>query len=167
MQPREVGGSWKQEASLGRNVGSPRATSQEHTGSPAANGEMGALAAAETAPVDHGSTGAWKTVKTVQVGILEIKMFILQIPNAWYFSLGRWDSRGSDQRVGQQGSTVENLPSFCMYCVSKGEMLGFPVQRSGALPLSAWWQWTVPKLAMESFWDVAVCASSFQIVRES
>lgn len=63
MQPREVGGSWKQEASLRRNVGSARATSQEHIGSPAANREMGALAAAataaaETAPLDGGSTVA-------------------------------------------------------------------------------------------------------------
>lgn len=48
MQPREVGGSWKQEASLRRNVGSARATSREHTGLPAANRDMGALAAAGT-----------------------------------------------------------------------------------------------------------------------
>lgn len=58
MQPREVGGSWKQEASLRRNVGSARATSREHIGSPAANRDMGALAAAGTSPTDGGSTVA-------------------------------------------------------------------------------------------------------------
>lgn len=85
MQPREVGGSWKQEASLRRNVGSARATSLEHLGlPPAANRDMGALAAAGT-DVAHRRccrTGASKTLTTVQVGFLEIKMFILQIPNA-------------------------------------------------------------------------------------
>lgn len=87
MQPREVGGSWKQEASLRRNVGSARATSREHIGSPAANRDMGALAAAGT-DVAHRRwqrccrTGASKTLTTVQVGFLGIKMFILQIPNA-------------------------------------------------------------------------------------
>lgn len=56
MQPQEVGGSWKQEASLRRNVGSARATSREHIGSlPAANRNMGALAAAGTSPIDGGS----------------------------------------------------------------------------------------------------------------
>lgn len=60
MQPSEVGGSWKQEARLPRNVGSARATSREGIGSTEADWEMGVLAAAAPAPVelDSGSSVA-------------------------------------------------------------------------------------------------------------